>query len=342
VAAGEWAISPSGVAQVTRRLLAVPNVSEGRDRAAIARLSAALTHADGNSQPGERATCIGAGVQMLDVHVDPDHDRSVFTLSAPRGELADAMLRLAREALASVDVVNNPERGQHPHVGALDVCPVVYLGPENRGAACAEALVVADRIGSELEIPVFLYGELAGGRSRADLRRGGVRALAERIATSDRGDAPALELSDGPVQPDFGPARLHPTAGATLVAAREPLVAFNLTLSAPADLQQARQIAAAIRDDGEAGLPGVRALGIALGDGSAQVSTNVERPLEVPLAMVVEAVARRAAVASAEIVGLAPAAALDGFPEDLALVGFDPARHVIENALRSCGGSDTA
>jgi glutamate formiminotransferase/glutamate formiminotransferase/formiminotetrahydrofolate cyclodeaminase len=328
--------------QVTRRLLAVPNVSEGRNRRAIARLGDALTQADGDSQTGERAPHSCAGVQLLDVHSDPDHDRSVFTFSAPRRELADALLRLAREAVVSVDVMSSPARGQHPHVGALDVCPVVYLDSESRGAACAEALVVADRIGSELEVPVFLYGEMAGGRTRAQLRRGGVRGLAESLAAAKRADGAPQNPANGPVHPDFGPARLHPTAGATLVAAREPLVAFNVKLGESADVERARQIASEIREGGERGLPGVRALGIALGDGSAQVSTNVERPLEVPLAAVVQAIARCAAVAGAEIVGLAPAAALAGFPPDVTLVGFDPERHVIENALRSCGGAGTA
>lgn len=327
---------------VTPRLLAVPNVSEGRDRDAIARLSDALTQVDGETQTGERRPRAGAGVQLLDLHFDADHDRSVFSFRAPPGELADALIRLARAAVASVDVMSSPPRGQHPHVGALDVCPVVYLDADSRGAACAEALVVADRLGFELEVPVFLYGELAGGRTRAQLRKGGVRRLAERMAAGGRGERAPADPSDRPVRPDFGPARLHPTAGATLVAAREPLVAFNLKLSAPADVEQARQIAAAIREGGEAGLPGVRALGIALGDGSAQVSTNIERPLEVPLAIVVQAVARRATVASAEIVGLAPAAALAGFPREVNLLGFDPERHLIENALRSCGGSDSA
>jgi glutamate formiminotransferase/glutamate formiminotransferase/formiminotetrahydrofolate cyclodeaminase len=139
--------------------------------------------------------------------------------------------------------------------------------------------------------------------------------------------------SQTPLSPDFGPARIHPTAGATLVAAREPLVAFNLRLSPPAAVADARAIAARIRDGGAEGLPGVRAIGIALSEGGGQVSMNVERPLELPLAQVIEAVQAHAAVASAELVGLAPRAALAGFPEDVPLLGFDPARHVIENAL---------
>jgi glutamate formiminotransferase/glutamate formiminotransferase/formiminotetrahydrofolate cyclodeaminase len=128
---------------------------------------------------------------------------------------------------------------------------------------------------------------------------------------------------------------MHPTAGATLVAAREPLVAFNLRLSPPATVEDARGIAALIREDGAEGLPGVRAIGVALSGGAAQVSMNVERPLEIPLARVLEAVGTHAPVRSAELVGLAPRAALEGFPESIPLLGFDASRHLIENALGS-------
>jgi glutamate formiminotransferase/glutamate formiminotransferase/formiminotetrahydrofolate cyclodeaminase len=217
------------------------------------------------------------------------------------------------------------EPGQHPHVGAVDVAPVVYLDESARGAACAEALVLAERIGSELQVPVFLYGELTASdrgaaTSRAELRRGGVTGLAERMRQHE-------------VRPDFGPSHIHPSAGATLVAARPPLVAFNLQLAPGATVADARRIATVVREGGEEGLPGVRAIAVALDGGIAQVSMNVERPFEVPLAAVVEAVARHAEVASAELVGLAPRAALEGFPASLTLQDFDPARHVIENAL---------
>ena len=318
-------------------LLAVPNVSEGRDTetiAAIGRAFAGLerTH---ESPPGASEAGAGAGVRLLDVHSDPDHNRSVFTLAAPRAQVAEVMLRGARAAVERVDVMRSPDGGQHPRVGALDVAPIVYLDERSRGAACAEALVVADRIGLELEVPVFLYGELAGGRTRAHLRRGGVRELAERMAARPPDDDAVADGVAGYVRADFGPTRLHPTAGATLVAAREPLVAFNVVLSTPAKVDDARAIAARIREGGEEGLPGVRAIGVALGEALAQVSMNIERPLEVPLAIVVEAVRRHARVASAELVGLAPSAALEGFPEDLRLSGFDPERHLIEKALRS-------
>jgi glutamate formiminotransferase/glutamate formiminotransferase/formiminotetrahydrofolate cyclodeaminase len=167
---------------------------------------------------------------------------------------------------------------------------------------------------------VFLYGALAGGRTRAELRRGGRAALAQRLAA-------------GELRPDFGPARLHPTAGAVLVAARAPLVAFNVELAPPATLQDARAIAAAIREGGSEGLPGVRALGLRLdaAGGVAQVSTNVEDHRRVSLAEVVAAVARHAPVACCELVGLAPELAFAGFPADVPVHG----RRTVEEALHS-------
>jgi glutamate formiminotransferase/glutamate formiminotransferase/formiminotetrahydrofolate cyclodeaminase len=160
-------------------------------------------------------------------------------------------------------------------------------------------------------------------------------------------------LQSGELRADFGPQRLHPTAGATLVAAREPLVAFNLELAAPADVHDARRIAAQIREGGPEGLPGLRAIGVELRAGGAavdagamagssaitrspaiaQVSTNVEKPLEVPLRAVLEAVAKHADIARAELVGLAPRAALQGFPAEILWRGGDPGARTIENAL---------
>lgn len=316
-------------------LLGVPNVSEGRDLRVIERLARAFA-----------AGAATARVRLLDVHSDPDHDRSVFTLAGAPLELLDAMLAGAAETVRAVQVreaaggsraharrVPQPataRAGQHPHVGALDVAPVVYLRSEDRGAACAAALVLADRLGSELELPVFLYGELTASdarpaRTRAELRRGALTALAARMRDPEH-----------PLRPDFGPSRPHPSAGATLVAAREPLVAFNLVLAPAATREQARAVAAAIREGGGGhGLPGLRAIVVTLHSrgGRQQISMNVERPLELPLAEVVAAVRRLVPVASAEIVGLAPRAALEGFPEDVPLVGFDPGSRLIENAL---------
>jgi glutamate formiminotransferase len=301
-------------------LMAVPNVSEGRDEETIAAIAAAFA---GRGSDGPR---------VLDVHRDPDHHRSVFTLAGPADVLVDALLRGARVAVERIDVMTRVDRGahdvgQHPHVGALDVAPVVYLGPADRGAACAHALVLADRMAEELHVPVFLYGGLSGtepatARTRAQLRRGGAAGLTARMAADERR-----------LVPDFGPSRPHASAGATLVAARPPLVAFNLQLESGATLEDARAIAALIREGGEQGLAGVRAIGIQLGGGVAQVSMNVERPFEVHLSVVVDAVRAHADVACAELVGLAPAAAFEGFPADVPIPGFDPARHLIENAL---------
>jgi glutamate formiminotransferase/glutamate formiminotransferase/formiminotetrahydrofolate cyclodeaminase len=286
-------------------LLAVPNVSEGRGRATLEAVRGAFAGA----------------ARLLDVHADPDHHRAVFTLAGRPGELAQAVLAGAREAVARIDL--SSERGVHPHVGAVDVAPIVYLNEALRGAACAEALVTAELIASELEVPVFLYGVLAGGRTRAELRRGGRDGLAARLAA-------------GELRPDFGPGQLHPSAGAMLVAARPPLVAFNVELAVPADLALARAIAAELRESAAGGLPGLRAIGLELASraGAPQVSMNVEDPGRLALAAVVEEIGRRAPIACAEIVGLVQAAALEGFPEDVELRGFDPARQIIENALR--------
>jgi glutamate formiminotransferase/glutamate formiminotransferase/formiminotetrahydrofolate cyclodeaminase len=207
-------------------------------------------------------------------------------------------------------------------VGVVDVVPVVYVDEGARGAACAEALVAGDLIGAELEMPVFLYGALAGGRRRSELRGEGRQGLAAR-------------LTAGEIVPDFGPARMHPSAGATLVAARPPLVAFNLELAPPATLDTARAIAARVRESGAEGLPGLRALGVELASrgGVAHVTMNVEAPMRLPLAEIVSAVRRHAEVAAAELVGLAPAASLEGFPEDVPWLGGDPSEQVLENAL---------
>jgi glutamate formiminotransferase/glutamate formiminotransferase/formiminotetrahydrofolate cyclodeaminase len=279
-------------------LLAIPNVSEGRDDAAIDAIGTAFA-------------CTGA--RLLDVHRDPDHHRSVFTLAGEPGQLAPALAAGARETLRRVDL--RAVRGSHPHVGALDVAPVVFLDEARRGAACAEALAAAEALG-RLGLPVFLYGLLAGGRTRAQLRAGGLPGLRERATA-----------------PDFGPPDVGPRHGATLVAARAPLVAFNVELAAPATLDDARAIAARIREGGPEGLPGVRALGLVLParGGVAQVSANVEDHRAVPLARLVAAVGRHARVDGCELVGLAPQAAFAGFPESVAVRN----RRTVEQALTS-------
>jgi glutamate formiminotransferase len=280
-------------------LLSIPNVSEGRDVGKINAIARALD------------------ARLLGTHSDPDHHRSVFTLAGEPGLLAQAIVRGARQAIETIDLSHHV--GLHPRVGALDVAPIVYLEPGDRGAASAEALVLADAIGEELKLPVFLYGQLAGGRTRAELRRGGLAGLAKRLA--------AHELT-----PDFGPPALHRTAGAVLVGARPPLVAFNVELAPPATAEEARAIAARIREGGPEGLPSVRAIGLWLAHtGVAQVSTNVEDYRTTPLREVVEAIARHAHITRAELVGLAPRAAFDRFPDDVPVSNFA----TVEDALQA-------
>jgi glutamate formiminotransferase/glutamate formiminotransferase/formiminotetrahydrofolate cyclodeaminase len=278
-------------------LLAVPNISEGRDAKLIAQIAEAFD------------------ATRLDVHSDPDHHRSVITIAGRPGRLAPAVLEGARAAVERLNV--HEHEGEHPWVGVLDVAPIVYLAHGQRGAASAEALVLGDLLGSELNLPVFLYGALAAGRTRAELRRGGPQRLTQRI-------------NDAELRPDFGPPRLHPTAGAVLVAARPPLVAFNVELAPPATVGDAQAIAAVVREGGPEGLPGVRALGVWLDRrGVAQVSTNVEQPDAVPLALLLDAIGRHADIGEAELVGLAPRAAFDGFPDTINVRN----RATIEDAL---------
>jgi glutamate formiminotransferase / 5-formyltetrahydrofolate cyclo-ligase len=281
-------------------LLAYPNVSEGRDAATIE----AVTRAFGDG--------------LLDVHTDPDHNRSAFTLAGTPGELARHVLDGARAAIERIEI--DVHDGVHPRVGAVDVAPIVYVNLDDRGAAVAEALVLADRLGEELGLPVFLYGALGGGRTRAQLRRGGPAELTRRLEATE-------------LKPDFGPPRLHPTAGAVLVAARPPLIAFNIELAGDQTLDQARALAAQIREAGSHGLPGVRAIGLWLDSaGHAQVSTNIEDYRSASPADVVEAIAAlagRGAIGNVELVGLAPSGAFAGFPSDVPLTGLK----TIEDAL---------
>lgn len=289
-------------------LLAVPNASEGRDPKIVKKLQGALS----------------GGADLLDVHTDPDHNRSVFTLAADAPALEEALLAGARAAVRAIDMTKH--EGLHPCIGALDVCPLVHLTPQDARVVASAALSVAERLASELAIPVFLYGELATAperRERAAFRHGGLPALTRRM---ERGEQ----------LPDFGPARPHPTAGATLVGSRPPLVAFNVELDTP-DLEIAREIADRVRESG-GGLPGVRAIGLTLSSGRAQVSTNVHDPYRVPLATLVAEIerlaqARDARALEAELVGLAPAAALEDYPDHVPIRGFDSALHVIENRI---------
>jgi glutamate formiminotransferase len=261
-------------------LESVPNFSEGRDRATIDAIGAALS---------EHA-------RLLDVHTDVDHNRSVFTLVGAEQELADALLAGIAVAVERIDLRGHA--GAHPRVGAADVVPIVPLEPGDLDRARELARVVGARIGFELDLPVFVYAPPE--RGPAFYRRGGPTLLQERI------DA-------GEVTVDFGPAKLHDSAGGVILGARAPLIAFNVNLRGT--LETAREVAAVVRERG-GGFPGVRALGLDLPSaGLVQVSMNVEDWQAAPLAEVVaritaEAEARGATVAGSELVGLLPAGAL--------------------------------
>jgi glutamate formiminotransferase / 5-formyltetrahydrofolate cyclo-ligase len=288
-------------------LLAVPNVSTAADEETLARLAKAF----------------GRAATVLDFHTDADHGRSVFTLAGEPGGLTESLVAGAEEALESIDM--SSYMGAHPAIGALDVCPIVWLREEDRDAARIEAVAVATQIGG-IGVPVFLYGELArepGRAERAYFRNGGLTEL-------------WLRMEGGELRPDFGPPVPHPHGGGTLATARAPLAAFNVELEG-ADLDTARAVAAELREAG-GGPRGVRAIGLMLSSGRAQVSTNVHDPLTTTLGAVVEEVRRLAAPlgarpVEAELVGLIPAAAIVDYPADVPIRGFVPARHVIERRL---------
>jgi glutamate formiminotransferase len=284
---------------VPRPLETVPNFSEGRDRATIDAIAEAL----------------GSRARLLDVHADADHNRSVFTLVGSGEELVEALLAGIASALERIDLRRH--QGAHPRVGAADVVPLVPIEPNDVEAARETALTLARRVGEELALPVFLYGDLGGGRGPAFFRRGGPEELQRRVD--------ARELA-----PDFGPARLSASAGAVLVGARRPLIAFNVNLRGPLDV--AREIAALVRETG-GGFQGVRALGLDLPTaGLVQVSMNVEDWEAAALHELVarverEAAARGSEVVGSELVGLMPAgAAAAAAGAALQIDGFEASR----------------
>jgi glutamate formiminotransferase len=284
-------------------LESVPNFSEGRDRATIDAIAAALSGA----------------AELLDVHSDPDHNRSVFTLVGAEDALVAALLAGIACARERIDL--REHEGAHPRIGAADVVPVVAVDPADAERARECALLLAGRIGAELQLPVFLYGQSGDGRGPAFFRKGDLQA----------------RVDSGEVVPDFGPARLDPRAGGVIVGARRPLIAFNVNLATD-DVEVARTIAAAVRERG-GGFPGLRALGLYLPRaGHAQVSMNVEDFEAAALHDILgrvedEARERDVEVSGSELVGLMPAAAaVAAAGASLRIAGFSP-EHVLELRL---------
>jgi glutamate formiminotransferase/glutamate formiminotransferase/formiminotetrahydrofolate cyclodeaminase len=290
-------------------LESVPNVSEGRDPEVIDAVAAAFA----------------SRARLLDVHSDPDHNRSVFTLVGKDEALVEALLEGIACARDRIDLRRH--EGAHPRIGAADVVPLVPLAPGDMPRARVAAAELARRVGEELGLPAFLYAESGEGRGPAFLRRGGPDELQRRI------DA-------GELAPDFGPARLDERAGGVIVGARRPLIAFNVNIRSN-DAGLARAIASVVRESG-GGFPGVRALGLDLPRaGVVQVSMNVEDWEAAALHEIVarieaEAAARGAELAGSELVGLMPAgAAAEAAGAMLGITGFD-ASHILE--LRLLGG----
>jgi glutamate formiminotransferase len=278
-------------------LESVPNFSEGRDRAVVEAIGAALS----------------AHARLLDVHADEDHNRSVFTIVGSEEELAAALVAGVRTAVARIDLRRH--QGAHPRIGAADVVPIVPLRPQDMERARAAAVEIAARLAADAGLPVFLYAPPE--RGPAFYRRGGTVGLQRR-------------LDAGELAPDFGPARLHETAGGVIVGARRPLIAFNVNLRG--DLAVAREVAARVRERG-GGFPGVRALGLDLPRaGFVQVSMNVEDWEAAALhdiveRVVAEAESRGAEVVGSELVGLMPAgAAAAAAGSVLRIHGFDESR----------------
>ena len=291
----------------------VPNVSEGRRPEVVARLAAAVT-----SVPG---------VRLLDLSSDPDHNRSVLTLTGEPGDLHVALLALYESALCEIDLTRH--RGVHPRVGAVDVTPFVPLGDTPMKEAVAAAEAVAAEVAERFGLPVYLYEQAARMPERrrlADIRRGGFEGLAARMA-------------DPAWLPDFGPPRVHPTAGVTVIGGRFFLIAFNVVLETT-EAAVAKAIARKVRESG-GGLPAVRAMGVHLESrGRAQVSMNLVdfRQTSVLTAfhrVRQEAEALGTRILESELVGLMPEEAMEGvMAEALKLPGFRTDRLVSEQRAR--------
>jgi glutamate formiminotransferase / 5-formyltetrahydrofolate cyclo-ligase len=291
----------------------VPNISEGRDGAAIAAIADAVRGV--------------AGVRLLDVQSDATHHRSVLTFAGDRGPLLAAVLAMFEAVLPRVDLRRH--RGEHPRLGAVDVVPFVPIEGATMADCVALARDAAAAVAARFAVPVYLYEDAAttpARRNLEDIRRGEFEGLAAKMQGADWA-------------PDAGPAAPHPSAGATVIGARMPLIAYNINLATDR-LDVAKKIAAAVRMS-SGGFRFVKAMGLALEDrGIVQVSMNLTNFEKTPIFRVFETVKREAArygvtVLESEVVGLVPAAALVQTAEYyLQLDGFR-ASQVLETQLRS-------
>lgn len=280
-------------------------MSEGRNPEVIQQIADAVTN---------------AGCHLLDVHSDPDHNRSVYTMVGNCEQISHGAIALAQRAIALIDLRRH--EGVHPRIGAVDVIPFVPLVPTPMSICVDVARNVGASLGTRLGLPVFLYGRAATSSQRASLpwiRRGGLAALARKLADS---------------LPDFGPARPHPTAGAVAVGARDVLVAFNVVLDT-SDVSIARAISTTLRE-ANGGLPGVKALGLVLASRQlTQVSMNLTDIAATDILTAFRAVEREANrhgidVLESEIVGLVPGMALAGASAAQLRMREDPQERLLE------------
>ena len=290
----------------------IPNISEGRRSDVVASIAAAVGRAP--------------GVRVLDVSSDAAHHRSVLTLAGDAAGLKAAILVLFEQTLATVDLTSH--QGQHPRLGAVDVVPFVPIDGVTMRECVALARETAAAVSDRFGVPVYLYEEAASHPARRnleDIRRGEFEGLAAKMRTPEWA-------------PDFGPATPHPTAGASVIGARMPLIAYNINLATDR-LEVAKRIAAAVRFS-SGGLRYVKAMGVMLGDrGVAQVSMNLTNFEKTPISTVFEMVKREAerygvAVLGSEIVGLIPQAALLAAAEYYLRVEGFTLSQVLENRLR--------
>lgn len=295
----------------------VPNFSEGRKKALVDAIVKAMTAVP--------------GAHLLGEELDPNHNRAVVTLAGTAEAMAEAAFQGARAAIAGIDL--RVHKGEHKRMGAMDVCPFVPLAGATMADAVATAEAVGRRLGEELGLPVFLYAEAC----KRDSRR-----VLGNFRNKEFEGLMGLVGTDPEYAPDFGPARMHPSAGATAVGARNFLIAYNVNL-ATQDVQLAKDIAKAVREK-DGGLKKVQAMGFFLDDKKlSQVSMNLLDFNVTGIRRVFDEVAARARaagveVAESELVGLLPAAAIDSdLARHVRLRDFDPSVQVVEERLRASG-----
>jgi glutamate formiminotransferase len=290
----------------------IPNVSEGRRADVVDAIAAAI-----------RAV---PGVRLLDHSSDPSHNRSVFTMAGDAGPIKAAVLAMYERAVPAIDL--RTHTGEHPRLGAIDVVPFVPIEGVTMAACVELAQEVGAEVASRFGVPVYLYEEASADPARRnleDIRRGEFEGLAAKMASTGWA-------------PDYGPAEPHPSAGASVIGARMPLIAYNINLNTDR-LDVAKKIAAAIRHS-SGGFRYVKAAGFELKDrGIVQVSMNLTNYEKTPIFRVFETVKREAerygvTILESEIVGLIPSAALNSAAEYyLQIAGFK-SDQVLENKLR--------